>query len=70
MNIKTEKAILEVEELMAANRILTEALTKICKPKVGPDFDWSEEEANKWRATWYRKYEDIALNALKSVKLL
>ena len=41
-----------------------DALETIAKPKVGPDFDWTEDEVNKWRAVWYRKYADTACTAL------
>ena len=45
-----------------------EALEQIARPKVGPDFDWTEDETNKWRAVWYRKYQDIARATLAEIK--
>lgn len=45
-----------------------EALEKIAKPKVGPDFDWSDAEADRWRAVWYSKYGDIARATLAELK--
>lgn len=41
-------------------------LSEIAKPKVGPDFDWSENEVDKWRAVWCKKYENIAREVLKN----
>ena len=43
---------------------LRDSLREIAKPKVGPDFDWTDAEINKWRASWYREYENIARAAL------
>jgi len=43
---------------------LRDSLREIAKPKVGPDFDWTDAEINKWRASWYREYENIARHAL------
>jgi len=43
---------------------LRDFLREIAKPKVGPDFDWTDAEINKWRASWYREYENIARHAL------
>ena len=46
---------------------LKSTLSEIAKPKVGSDLDWTEEEIYKWRAIWYRRYEDMARKALKDV---
>ena len=40
------------------------ALKEIARPKVGPDFDWSEDEVAGFRATWCHKYENMARKAL------
>lgn len=45
-----------------------EALEGIARPKVGPDFDWPEEEVDRWRAVWYRKYGEIARTTLAELK--
>lgn len=57
-----------IEELEAKLALAVVALDQIAKPKVGPDVDWSEEEVNAWRATWYRKYGDMARATLKELK--
>ena len=56
------------DELFKANRKLSSCknvLFDIAKPKVGPDFDWTQEEVDKWRAVWYNKYENMAREVLK-----
>jgi hypothetical protein len=45
-----------------------EALEEIAKPKVGPDFDWAEDETDRWRAGWYQKYGDIARTTLAEIE--
>lgn len=46
---------------------LKSTLSEIAKPKVGPDFDWTQEEVAKWRAIWCKKYENMAREVLKDV---
>lgn len=57
-----------IKELEANLAQAVEALEQIAKPKIGPDFDWTEEEVNKWRAAWYQKYQDIARITLAKLK--
>jgi hypothetical protein len=57
--------VLEAEAKLAK---AVEALKKIAEPKVGPDFDWAEAEAEKWRAGWYRIYGDIARTTIAELK--
>ena len=57
-----------VRDLEAKLAKAVEALEQIARPKVGPDFDWTEDETNKWRAVWYRKYQDIARATLAEIK--
>jgi hypothetical protein len=49
-----------VRELGAKLAKAVSALELIAQPKVGPDFDWSHDEVNRWRDRWYRKYQNIA----------
>ena len=44
---------------------LRDALGEIARPKVGPDFDWSELETMKFRDRWRVKYEALARAALR-----
>ena len=57
-----------IEELEAKLAKAVDALKKIAEPRVGPDFDWTEAEADKWRASWYRRYGDIARATLAELK--
>jgi hypothetical protein len=57
-----------IEELEGKLTKAVEALEEIAKPKVGPDFDWPDDEADRWRAGWYRKYGDNARAALAELK--
>jgi DNA repair exonuclease SbcCD ATPase subunit len=57
-----------IEELEAKLTKAVEALEEIAKPKVGPDFDWPDDEADRWRAGWYRKYGDNARTILAELK--
>ncbi len=44
---------------------LEAALRDIATPKVGPDFDWSDDEVTKWRAGRWKWAQDTAREALK-----
>lgn len=56
-----EAQIIALQDQVAT---LKDALTDIATPKVGPDVDWPEEEANKWRAGRWRWAQNTARAAL------
>ncbi len=67
-NIRLAETSYRVKWLEAKLAKAVEAMEQIAQPKVGPDFDWTEDETNKWRAVWYRKYQDIARATLAEIK--